>query len=133
MRFILVLFITVSVLTVATVVGVQLLLPASLRQPPASPVVQGPRRLGRVDAIQLVASRLASTPRAYRLRRKLAIEARVTHDGPNHLTVQLGDARWACATESSSSAWYAEAENAEARRLEAEVRPREAAHVLMTE
>ena len=120
MRFILVMLITVNVLTVATVVGAQLLLPASVWETPTPQAVRGLKPLGRVGAIHLVASRFPSTPRAFRLRRKLVIEAQVTARGPDHLTVQLGEARWACAMESSNSAWYAEPENAAAYRLEAE-------------
>jgi hypothetical protein len=72
------------------------------------------------EAVEVVAARLGTAPKAERLRQTLRTNARVTYHSPAHWTVQLNEASWTAHGFGGPSGHYAEPDNEAARLFEHE-------------
>jgi hypothetical protein len=72
------------------------------------------------EAIEVVATRLGTAPKAERLRQTLRTNGRVTYHSPAHWTVRLNEASWTAHGFGGPSGRYAEPDNEAARLFEHE-------------
>ena len=130
--FILAMLLGVGLATVGAVALARALLPDSTWQQSTSVATEVPRqsqrgpaqpadsaealpRFSQAEAVEVVAARLGSSPRADRLRQSLRTGAQVEYHSPGHWTVRLNGASW---TAHGIGTRYAEPDNDAARLVE---------------
>ena len=130
-RFILAMLLGVGLATVGAVALARALLPDSTWQQSTGVAVEQVRqsqrgsaqpadsaeapRFSQAEAIEVVAARLGSSPKADRLRQSLRSGAQVEYHSPGHWTVRLNGASW---TAHGFGTRYAEPDNDAARLVE---------------
>lgn len=122
-RFVLSMLLGVGLATLMAVGLARTLLPAALWEGAARPERPANGAFGQQDAIDVVGTRLGTSPTAWQLRRSLQTRGRVEYHSPNHWTVRLGEASWTAHGDGGPSPGgrYAEPDNDAAKALEAEV------------
>ena len=122
--FVLSMLVGVGLATAATVVAVRAFFPDLVDEPPTAQRAPGPSaaRFSQFDAIEVVAARLGSGPKAERMGHSLRTGARVTYHSPAHWTVRFNDASWTAhgSGQGESAGPYAEPDNDAARTYEHE-------------